>query len=88
MGEKALWPTVVLVSVGTAAITAMLILGVEVVSIVALFSLAGNVISLMVYGKVQNVENNTNGTVADLRSMVRDLIEHAKKTGPVDSEKE
>lgn len=87
MGEKALWPTVVLVGIGTAAVTIMLIAGVEVVSIIAAFSLAGNVISILLYGKVQRVEDNTNGTVTDLRAMVRDLIDHAKKTGPVDSEK-
>lgn len=88
MGEKALWPTVAIVFIGTAAVTVMLLAGVEVVSIVALFSLAGNVIGLMLYGKVQKIEDNTNGTVTSLRDMVTDLIEHAKRTGPVESKEE
>jgi len=97
VGEKALWPTVAVVAIICAFVGAMLVAGKDVVDIIAVFSLAGNVITLMLYGKmqqvesdVQKVEKNTNGTVTSLQIMLKDLIEHAKNSTlnvPVDSEK-
>ena len=85
MFEKALWPTVVLVSVVCAAVTALLVVGVDVVDIIAAFAIAGNVLQLMLYGKVQKIESNTNGMLTERDRMVRDLVEHTKHTVPFDS---
>lgn len=94
MGKDALWPTVWVMGILCLFVSVLLIFGVSVVEIIAVFSLAGNVITVMLYGKmqgvkedVQRVEHNTNGTMSSLQAMLTDLIEHAKKSVPVDAEK-
>jgi hypothetical protein len=59
-------------------ITTLLIVGVDVVSIIAVFSIAGNVISLMLYGKMQKVETNTNGAMTAQQALITDLVEFVK----------
>jgi hypothetical protein len=85
MGEKALWPTVVIVSIVAASITAMLIAGVEVVAVIAVFSVFGNLIQIVLYGKMSKVEQNTNGQNSQLMRTVNDLVQHAKNSVPLEA---
>ena len=88
MGDKALWPTVAVIGILGLAITVMLVSGVEVLSVVTVFSVLGNVagglISLMLYGKIQKVESNTNGAMLGKDALIRDLVEAIKKSPPVE----
>ena len=88
MGVRALWPTVVLVSVLIIAVTVLLTNNVSPVSIIAVFSIAGNVLQVMLYGKLEKVEANTNGINAARDEMLRDMMEHTKRSVPLDSVKE
>jgi hypothetical protein len=80
MGEKALWPTVVALLGLFGAITVMMMAHVDVMAVALVFSLMGNIagglISVMVYGKMQKVESNTNGTMSDQQALVRQLVSH------------
>ena len=82
MGEKALWPTTVIVSVTLLVIGALLYSGVDVVQIIAAFSIVGNVISLMLYNKVSRVEQNTNGLMSQDKATIRDLMDYVKNSTP------
>lgn len=89
MGEKALWPTVAIIGMVCTAICVMMIAGVPVVEIIAAFSIAGNLIGLMLYGKLQKVESNTNGAMTEQQSLIRELVDTVRKSPPVElSEKE
>jgi hypothetical protein len=93
MGVKALWPTVAIVTVLAAMITVLFMAGVDPIAVLALVSfLVTNVITLMLYGKlqqvetnVQRVESNTNGMTTAQLEMLKDLLEHVKKSPPVES---
>jgi hypothetical protein len=89
MGEKALWPTVAVITILGVCITVMLTAGVDVLSVVMVFSIMGNVagsvISMMLYGKIQKVESNTNGAMASKDALISDLVEAIKASPPVDS---
>jgi len=82
VGEKALWPTTVIVSVTLLVIGALLYSGVDVVQIIAAFSIVGNVISLMLYNKVSRVEQNTNGLMSQDKATIRDLMDYVKNSTP------
>jgi hypothetical protein len=88
VGEKALWPTVVLVSILIVSVSVLLTVGVNPVSVIAVFSIAGNVLQVMLYGKIQKIETNTNGANLARDEMLRDLLEHAKRTVPLEAVKE
>jgi len=88
MGEKALWPTVTLVSVLIICVTVLLTMGVSPVSILAVFSITGNVLGVMLYGKMQKIETNTNGSNVARDEMLRDLVEHTKRSVPLETAKE
>jgi len=91
MGEKALWPTVSVIGTLGVCITVMLVAGVEVLSVVMVFSVMGNVasglISLMLYGKIQKVESNTNGAMLGKDVLIRELVDAIKKSPPLDVDK-
>jgi hypothetical protein len=63
-----------------AAITTMMLSHVDVMAVALVFSLMGNIagglISVMLYGKMQKVETNTNGNMASQQLLVRELIGH------------
>ena len=82
VGEKALWPTTVIVCVTLLVIGALLYSGIDVVQIIAAFSIVGNVISLMLYNKVSKVEQNTNGLMTHDRATIRDLMDYVKNSSP------
>jgi hypothetical protein len=69
----------------------MLVAGVEVLSVVMVFSVMGNVasglISLMLYGKIQKVESNTNGAMLGKDVLIRELVDAIKKSPPLDVDK-
>lgn len=83
--DKMPWPTVVLASVGFAVIGVLLALNIPIANIIAAFSIAGNVVSLLVYGKVSKVETNTNGTAAKHQALIEDLVNYVKTSVPVDA---
>lgn len=85
MESKQLWPAVVMGSVIICAVTILLIKGVAVDQIIAAFAIVGNILTLMLWSKVQKIENNTNGTLSSTQEMVRDLVEHTKRTVPIDT---
>lgn len=84
MGEKALWPAVVAGGVIAAMITVLMLAGIPAVNIIAVFSIATNLIMVMLYGKVQKIEQNTNGNLAQLHSLVTNLVEYTKNSAPVE----
>lgn len=91
METKALWPTVWIVGIVMGVAAILLVFKVEIASIIALFSLVGNVITLMLYAKVQAVETkvekveaNTNGTLSARDRQIDSLIEYAKNSTPVE----
>lgn len=84
VGEKALWPAVVAGGVIAAMITVLMLGGVEAVNIIAVFSIATNLIMVMLFGKVQKIEQNTNGNVERLHSLVENLVDYTKKSAPVE----
>ena len=83
METKALWPTVVIVSVALAFVGTMLIAGVEVTAVVTVFSLIGNLIQVFMYTKVAKIEQHVNGDKASDKRLIGDLIEALKKSPPV-----
>jgi len=86
-----LWPTVSVIGTLGVCITVMLVAGVEVLSVVMVFSVMGNVasglISLMLYGKIQKVESNTNGAMLGKDVLIRELVDAIKKSPPLDVDK-
>ncbi len=89
MGERALWPAVVTVAIVCATVFGLLALGIDVTSVLAVFGLIASVamsmVSLMLYGKVNKIEQQTNGTSHDQLAIIRDLMEHAKRSVPLDA---
>lgn len=89
MGEKALWPAVAVVGIVCATVFGLLASGIDVTSVLAVFGLIASVamsmVSLMLYGKVNKIEQNTNGTVAEQLQLIRSLMEHAKRSVPLDA---
>lgn len=84
MGSKALWPSVVAGSVIAVMITVLLVAGIRATDIIAVFSIATNIIMAMLYGKVQKIEANTNGSTQQLHDLVKDLVDYTKKSAPVE----
>lgn len=84
MGEKALWPTVAIVGIVAAVLTVLLLGGIDVVTIIAASSVFSGLVNLMLFGKMQKVEQQTNGTAAEQLRLIRDLTEHAKHSVPLD----
>lgn len=86
MGEKALWPTVVGLAVMTASITIMMVSKTDVLSIALVISLLGNIaggfVSVMVYGKAQKIEANTNGAMTNQQRLFENLLEYVKNSTP------
>jgi uncharacterized membrane protein len=84
LGEKALWPSVVIIFIVCGLIATLLIADIDVVSIIAVFSVLGNVVltvlSLMLYGKMQKVEQNTNGVLSTQLDMIKDLMNQGART--------
>lgn len=102
MGEKALWPTVCVVFIVCAMLTAMVIAGIEPVTILAiigvLFTGIGSLVSVLLYGKMVKVEQNTNGNIGTqqeivkrnqdaMQDMLKQLIEYLKVSTPIDAVK-
>jgi hypothetical protein len=89
MGEKALWPAVAVIAIVCGTVIALLSQGIDVVSVLAVFGLIASVamsmVSLMLYGKVNKIEQNTNGTAAEQLQIIRSLMEHAKRSFPLDA---
>jgi high-affinity Fe2+/Pb2+ permease len=89
MGEKALWPAVAAVGIVCATVFGLLSTGIDVTSVLAVFGLIASVamsmVSLMLYGKVQRIEQNTNGTASDQLAIIRDLLQHTKRSVPLDA---
>jgi hypothetical protein len=86
VGEKALWPTVAIVGILGAVVSALFLIGVDPVAILAVLSfVVTNVITLMLYGKIQKIETNTNGSVTEYQELIRDLVNHAKRTVPIET---
>lgn len=80
MGEKALWPAVALAGIIVVAVTVLLSLGVESASIIAVFAtVVLGLVSLMLFGKIQRIEHNTNGMNEAKDATIRDFI-HFMKT--------
>lgn len=88
MGEKALWPSIAGVGIVCTMVTALLLAGIEVAAVIAVFSIVGNFITLfvafMLYGKVQKIETQTNGTMTTLQETNKDLIDTIKTLPPVE----
>jgi hypothetical protein len=91
MGEKALWPTVWVVGLVCATITGLLLGGVDPLAIISVFSVFGSLISMMLYGKLQKIETQTNGMQTSHQDMVASLVanltEYVKKSVPLEQEK-
>lgn len=87
MGEKALWPTVVVVGLICSMLTAMVLKGINAITLVAimgvLFTGIGSLVGVLLYGKMMQVEKNTNGTVSADKELIKNLVETLKKTPPV-----
>lgn len=87
MGEKALWPMVAVVFIVCAMVTSLAFTVRDVVALIAivgvLFSGVGSLIGILVWGKVQKVEQNTNGNAAADRALILDLVDALKKSGPI-----
>lgn len=87
MGEKALWPTVVVVAIVATMITAMALSGMDPVTLLAvlgvLFTGIGSLIGVLLYGKLVQVEKNTNGASSQDKELIRELVETLKRTPPV-----
>jgi hypothetical protein len=88
MGEKALWPLVTVLLGLFTAITVMMVAHVDVMAVALVFSLMGNiaggVISIMLYGKMNKIEANTNGTMSVMQAQNKQLIEHTINSVPLD----
>lgn len=82
VGEKALWPATLLGVVVTIVIGVLIWADKGVVNIIAVFSIVGNVVSLMLYNKVKQIETQTNGNAMADHAFIRDLVEFIKKTAP------
>lgn len=87
MGEKALWPTVAVVAIVGTMITAMALSGMDPVTLLAvlglLFTGIGSLIGVLLYGKLVQVEKNTNGASTADKELIRELVETLKRTPPV-----
>jgi len=47
-------------------------------------NIAGGMISIMLYGKVNKIEANTNGTMTVMQAQNKQLIEHTINSVPLD----
>ncbi len=87
MSEKAIWPLTLILIALIGGLTVSLVMGVDVVAIVAAFAVVGSlgsaVGSLFVYNKVQKVEQQTNGAREKDHQLIRELVEYAKQAPPV-----
>lgn len=87
VGEKALWPAVAMVGLICGLVAILAATGMEAVSIVAVMGVIatsiGSLVSVAVYGKLQKVEQNTNGSMSSRDDLVHDLVDHLKKTQPI-----
>lgn len=89
MEIKALWPTVAVVGILGAMVCVLFVNGIDPLAILAVLSFfVSNVIALMLYGKIQKIETNTNGSVTEYQDLIRNLVEHTKTTVPLESVKE
>lgn len=88
MNERALWPMVTVVGIVCALITALVYSGLDSVSVIAvlgiIFSGVGTLVTIVLYGKISKVEQNTNGNLTAQNALVQQLVEHLKSSVPVE----
>lgn len=88
MGEKALWPTVVVIGMVLATVGFMS----QTLDVVAMLAILGvlftgvsSLIGILLYGKLIQVEKNTNGLAGEDKKMMQKLFAVVAKAQPVDS---
>ena len=83
MGEKALWPSVAVVALVCGMLSVMVLAGIDPVTLLAilgvLFTGIGSLVGILLYGKMMQVEKNTNGTATADKELIRDLVEALKQ---------
>ncbi len=83
MGERALWPMVVVVATICSMLTIMVVRGIEPVALVAvlgvIFAGISSLIGVLLYGKMMQVEKNTNGTASADKELIKSLVETLKQ---------
>ena len=88
MGEKALWPTVVVIGLVLAAIVALVLSGIDVVSLLAIlgiiFTGTGSLVSVLLYGKVAKIEQNTNGAFTEQMTLFKEMSAQLRSSVPVE----
>ncbi len=79
---------VAVVGIVCGLITGLVYSNLDAVSIIAvlgiIFSGVGTLVTIVLYGKISKVEQNTNGTATAQQALVTQLVEHLKASVPVD----
>lgn len=88
--ERAIWPMTLIVCIVFAVAGGLLALHVDVVAIIAVFASVaatlGSIFGLLLYGKMQQIEKNTNGASTQDKMMIQGLVEYVKNSQPVTKE--
>ncbi len=79
-GVHRLWASVAVGIAALSSVTTMLIIGVDVTDIVAAFASLGLLINLYLVSEVAKVKQNTNGTIAEMQTQIRELTKHAQSS--------
>ena len=84
---RQIWPLVTLISIVLVCVTVLLIVGIDPTAVISVMSvLVVPVLTAMLYGKVQQIEQNTNGAASRRDEMIRDVLEHFKNQGAAQSD--